>query len=273
MKDEPSDLVDFLLDHRLVLTILFVVALASFIGFVAFFGIGPLIEFLIGLFNLLAGYEEPFKTFIASSEDSFSVPAIDDEGAIFFIVYMALQVFFIWGIGKVYVAKTPGHKWKIGFAIFFIALGLTLISMGWIITALDFTDQLDHIEDIIEEEWELEMVTLIILGVGWVFWGVVGTVMYRSAGSSRGVIKLFEILLKGSWIQFIVVMPLYLAIQSKKNCPCFTGSFVTLVFGIPLLLLLIGPGLYLLYLKEKERAALDPALPRKILSRKTRWKM
>jgi hypothetical protein len=63
--------------------------------------------------------------------------------------------------------------------------------------------------------------------------------------------KIIKGLIGGSILELFVSIPILVA--QEDDCYCAKGSYAGLVFGITVLLWAFGPGVYLLYLREKRR--------------------
>jgi hypothetical protein len=65
------------------------------------------------------------------------------------------------------------------------------------------------------------------------------------------VARLIRGLIAGSVLELFVAVPIYATRQ--EECYCARGSYAGLVFGTTILLWAFGPGVFLLFVKEKHR--------------------
>jgi hypothetical protein len=109
-----------------------------------------------------------------------------------------------------------------------------------------------------------------MIGV-WVIWLIIGFIAFRGLDRMTALSRLVKILLAGSWIEFCVALPVDIAIRRRAaDCPCATGSRLALVTCIPVLFWVIGPGLFLLYLRELLISRAKPLRTLRILGRRSR---
>ncbi len=105
----------------------------------------------------------------------------------------------------------------------------------------------------------------------WAIWVVLALVMYRGKDQETVLRRLANGLLAGSWIEFLVALPVDIAIRQRADsCPCSTGSWVALVCAVPIMMFAFGPALFLLYLREVELGRIEPRRAMRILLHKSR---
>ena len=69
----------------------------------------------------------------------------------------------------------------------------------------------------------------------------------------------------------MLALAVEVAVRPRSDqCPCATGSYLTLIFVVPVMLWSIGPALYFLYLREKNMTLQHPGHARRILARKSK---
>jgi hypothetical protein len=103
--------------------------------------------------------------------------------------------------------------------------------------------------------------------IPWVAWfGVL--FYYWHARPEAFLRKYLKAMLLGSWVEFIVALAITISVRQREGCFCAIGSWLTLVFIVPVIVWLIGPALYLFYLNEKREQS--PRALKLILLRKSK---
>ena len=173
-------------------------------------------------------------------------------------IYLALFFFTQW------LFLCPRHIWKIkltsggrhmkqsaigaGFAV-------GLLSVGLLYSLLDLF--VNDIFDILSLEpcWEIKTILsylfLLIPVILWGLWSVIFFVYRRQTVHYNWLGKMIRGLIAGSVLELLVAIPIY--VTREEDCYCARGSYAGLVFGATVLLWAFGPGVFLLFLREKHR--------------------
>ena len=105
----------------------------------------------------------------------------------------------------------------------------------------------------------------------WLVWVVLTAIIYRRHDHESVLRRLTSCLLAGSWIEFLVALPVDIAIRQRADsCPCDTGSWAALMVSIPIMMFAFGPAMFLLYLREVELGRDSPRRATRILLHKSR---
>jgi hypothetical protein len=98
---------------------------------------------------------------------------------------------------------------------------------------------------------------LLALALAWGLWGVVFLAYWREGNRASQLGRMLRGLMGGSLLEMLVAAPVHVLIlrssKDKQSCYCELGSYTTLVLGGTVLLWTFGPGLVLLFLREKTR--------------------
>ncbi|HUB27435.1 MAG TPA: hypothetical protein VL992_18560 [Tepidisphaeraceae bacterium] len=97
---------------------------------------------------------------------------------------------------------------------------------------------------------------VLVLGACWIVWAAIFFVYWRKGTHATQLGRMLRGLFAGSILETIVATPVHvLALRNEndRDCYCQSGSYTALVFGGTVLLWTFGPGLVLLFLREKER--------------------
>jgi hypothetical protein len=87
---------------------------------------------------------------------------------------------------------------------------------------------------------------------GWMvgLWAVWAMVFYRYLRSRSRILRA---LIAGTILELLVAAPVHAACYKRDDCYCTRGSYTALVFGGTALFWVFGPGVFLLYLRERKR--------------------
>lgn len=113
-----------------------------------------------------------------------------------------------------------------------------LFDMSFFEEAPTLTDYLKHL-------------FLLIPLVLWIVWAIVFALYLRQGDSLTKTGKLIRGLIGGSLLELFVSIPVYATRQ--EECYCARGSYAGLVLGTTALLWAFGPGIILLFIREKHR--------------------
>lgn len=135
-------------------------------------------------------------------------------------------------IALVAAALTAG----IGFAlveVFELWIGMTIeeARIGWVIA-----------------------VPLVMLVVGWALWSVVLLIFVRDIWADRTLGRLIGLLLAGSLLEVVTVLPLDIMVRRRTDCYCGEGTFFTLCLAAVAGIVLTGPGIVIALTSSKHRS-------------------
>jgi hypothetical protein len=96
----------------------------------------------------------------------------------------------------------------------------------------------------------------------WVLWGVIFYAYWRQGDHYSRSGRMLRALLAGSVLELLVAAPVHAWAARRSDCYCERGSYTGLVFGGTVLLWVFGPGVVLLFLRERyRREKLFPVCP------------
>jgi hypothetical protein len=263
---------------------LWVLYLVAFVAFLAMFttlSTFSVVEILHGAFQYARGDSHPWSQWTAEHGNSY-VSQVDSVWQRVLAVggYILAQALFVWGGGKVRVTRSPVQLRRVLVSILLFSIFLSLLCLGMFMSFCEFAGCMGGSYaaispgtlDDINHTW---MHPGWVILIGWGFWLAV-SIGYLFTRSGRNethhsyLSKMTGILLVGSWIEFLVALPIDLALRPQaKGCVCSTGSWVAILIALPTLFWAIGPGLILLYLRDSAQEKADPGRSRRILVKKT----
>lgn len=148
----------------------------------------------------------------------------------------------------------PRHVWKMkleptGRPMKRAAIGagfaVMLLSVGLLYSVIDLVKPVGETEGI--GLW----IFLLIPVVLWCIWSVIFWVYRSRGGYYTWTGRVIRGLIAGSVLELFVAVPIYAT--RKDMCYCERGSYAGLIFGTTILLWAFGPGVFLLFIKEKHR--------------------
>ena len=110
----------------------------------------------------------------------------------------------------------------------------------------------------ISSDWNLgastpeALVTAIFVG-SWVFWSVVLLVFCRGIWADRTLGRVVGLLIGGTLLEVLVVLPLDIMVRRRTDCYCFAGTFFALCIATVATLWLAGPGIVIALTSRKHR--------------------
>ncbi len=88
----------------------------------------------------------------------------------------------------------------------------------------------------------------------WLAWGLVFWRFAKSAASPDALVRrLMRWLLRGSILEFLVAVPCHIATRWRNDCCAPAGSFLGIAFGISVMLMAFGPGVFFLFVERWRR--------------------
>ncbi len=88
----------------------------------------------------------------------------------------------------------------------------------------------------------------------WVVWAAIFFVYWREGDRYTRMGKMIRALIAGSILEVFIAVPVHVwAVNQQRDCYCCRGTYTTLVLAGTVLLWAFGPGIVLLYWREKYR--------------------
>ncbi len=123
-----------------------------------------------------------------------------------------------------------------------VAFAASLLSVGLIFSLCDF---------VLDEGFSESFILLSVPLVFWVIWSIVFSVYFYQKDYLKWSGKIIKGLVGGSILELFISIPIF--VTREDDCYCARGSYAGIVFGATVLLWAFGPGVYLLFLREKKR--------------------
>lgn len=127
-----------------------------------------------------------------------------------------------------------------------------LLSVGLVATLLEIPDWWNGYvtDDDVGYRWPVYATMLAM----WCVWACVFFVYWRAGDRYTRLTRMIRALLAGTVLELLVAAPVHaLCYDRDRECHCVRGSYTGLVFGATALLWVFGPGVVLLFLRERWR--------------------
>jgi len=98
------------------------------------------------------------------------------------------------------------------------------------------------------------LVLLVVFTGSWVSWSFILLVFTREMWADRLLGRIVHVLLAGTIIEFIVILPIDMMVRRRTDCYCATGTFLSICFAGTALLWLAGPGAWIAITSRRHRA-------------------
>jgi hypothetical protein len=134
------------------------------------------------------------------------------------------------------------------------AFAVTLLLVGLLYSTLDlFYDDIFGIDYNSPSKLPsgIELLLVVAPLLLWCFWSIIFCIYWRQSDYYTWLGRVIRGLIAGSVLELFVAVPVYVTRQDK--CYCARGSYAGLIFGATVLLWAFGPGVFLLFLRERQR--------------------
>ena len=92
-----------------------------------------------------------------------------------------------------------------------------------------------------------------LLAASWALWAWVFAVYWRQGDRYTQMGRMIRGLIAGSLLELMVSIPAHVWVMRQRECYCFRGTYTGIVLATTVLLWAFGPGIVLLFLRERYR--------------------
>jgi hypothetical protein len=165
------------------------------------------------------------------------------------VAFVALQLLFVLPL----LARTPpmGKRPRRLVLSLLIAIGISGAMLGTFAAALAELARL-YMSSVISEEL-IAVILIAFFAVSWALWSFILFVFTRGLWPDKAIARMIGLLLGGTIVETITVIPIDLMIRRKTDCYCFSGSYLSLCLAGFVLMWLAGPGFVLALTARKHR--------------------
>lgn len=117
-------------------------------------------------------------------------------------------------------------------------------------TSIAFTIKGDHFVDYFGENLPAQVIFAVIWPLVWLIWGIVFYV--RERHTENPLSRATNWLLKGSILEFLVVVPCHVIVRRRDECCAPIVTSLGMCTGLAIMLIAFGPGVWFLYRKQMQ---------------------
>jgi hypothetical protein len=115
------------------------------------------------------------------------------------------------------------------------------------------------------QSWHIICWPLSLIGLSWLFWGVVLFLYTRKVDRFRAIRRIVGAVLAGSLVELLVAAPIHIVVSRRPGCFVGLQTAAAVFAGLYVMLWAMGPGIMLLFLREKRRLEEERARRRESL--------
>jgi hypothetical protein len=213
----------------------------------------------IVLLNAPGDFVSTWRDILADPEDIFTEPLawIWCNGPVLLIVIT--QALMVGPLITLKPVRGPkAHSLVV--SILVCALVTSMLVLALLFAVLELFDVWDEPLNMDEGPWGGEAalwLSLPVLFLSWVFWSLV-FFRFTRRGRSYGIMgRLIGILLAGTIIETILIVPIDIMVRRRTDCYCATGTFHALLLSTFAVLWLAGPGALIVFTRRRRRRWAD----------------
>lgn len=113
-----------------------------------------------------------------------------------------------------------------------------------------------ELAELSEPDW-FAYVFWAIIGSSWITWSIVFFKKYRDTVRYKALKNLVSTVIAGSLLELLVAIPSHIIVSRRPGCLVGLGTACGIGTGIVVMLWAFGPGVILLFLREKYKAELE----------------
>lgn len=169
------------------------------------------------------------------------------------IILLAQWAFLRPGKGWTVRMSTVGRPLKT--SIFAASLMAMLLTTGLIALLLELPDWWQPLLASDDNDFSTYSALVIwaVMLVVWGVWAWIFFVYWRQGDRYTQLGKMIRGLVAGSILETIIAVPVHVWATRQRECYCCRGTYTTLILAATVLIWAFGPGIVLLYMREKRR--------------------
>jgi len=154
-------------------------------------------------------------------------------------VAVVSQVLFIFGTGTINLCK-PIRRRRLLIPVMVASLVMTVLVAGMLMAFIELAEG-DVNEYLF---WGF-------IGLNWIVWSIIFFIRQRRTERYKVIRNLIATLFAGSLIELMVSIPSHIIVSRRPGCFVGIGTTIGIACGIGVMLWAFGPGIILLFLKER----------------------
>jgi len=163
------------------------------------------------------------------------------------VVGVIAQILFIFGSGTTNLCQ-PIHPRRLLIPVIVASLAMTVLVAGLLLALFELADFSGN-------GW-FDYVFWSVIGLSWIGWGIVFFIWQRRKERYKVIRNLISPLLAGSLIELMVSIPSHIIVSRRPGCFVGIATTIAIACGVGVMLWAFGPGIILLFLKERRKKEL-----------------
>ena len=155
--------------------------------------------------------------------------------------------------GRAWTARLAAEGRPLKGAVLTAAAMAMLLTVGAVVLILEVPDWWEPIAATHDPKVAAGTVAAMLLL--WGLWAWVFAVYWRQGDRYTQLGRMIRGLVAGSLLEVLVAVPVHIWAARQRECYCYRGSYTTLVLAGVVLLWAFGPGIALLFMRERYRQA------------------
>jgi hypothetical protein len=136
-------------------------------------------------------------------------------------------------------------------SIFAAGVIAMLLTVGFVALLLELPNWWEGIMGV-DSYWGIICVWITMLII-WGIWSWIFFVYWRQGDRYTQSGRMIRGLVAGSILEIIIAVPVHIWATRQRECYCCRGTYTTLILAATVLIWAFGPGIVLLYMREKRR--------------------
>ncbi len=130
-----------------------------------------------------------------------------------------------------------------------------LLTVGAIFLLLEVPDWWKGVLSAFDGVWSFLATVWTAMALLWGVWAWIFFVYWRQGDRYTQLGRMIRALVTGSFLEGLVAVPVHIWVTRQRECYCERGTYTTLILAGTVLLWAFGPGIILLYYRERHRRA------------------
>lgn len=148
-----------------------------------------------------------------------------------------------------WIIRLSEHARPMKTSILAASLMAMLLSVGLIASLMEIPDQWAKLANFDEGWWPVWTAMAVL----WLVWAVIFAIYWKAGDRYTQLSRMIRGLIAGSVLEMLVATPIHAYCYNRDGCYCARGSYTGLILGSTVLVWAFGPGVVLLFLREKYR--------------------
>lgn len=228
----------------LIVGILFVIAAITWIILPLFFSTSNSDFSPMGLI----GTPLTYPSLVVDKEGFKIIPYIINVILVLGLLLIAQWAFLLPGKGLTVRLLEEGRPMK---SSVIVAAGIsTLLTIGLVSLILELPDWW---RPLVDESIKGYIAIWIGMLISWIIWALIFFIYWKQGDRYTQMSKIIRGLVVGSFLEIAVAIPVHIDVTRQRECYCCRGTYTTLILAGTVLIWAFGPGIVLLFLREKYR--------------------